>query len=310
MKDPYICYRCGYETNHKQHIKRHLYSLSKQCPGIKHNEPLTDEIKECILENRIYHPPPPPPIQTPEPTPTPQQIFNQNFNNYNQINAIITKMDPLEKLESIMTHKNTSSLMSLEDSIEQRYEYQITRLENRSFKDYFLEHHNLIDVIDHVTQSDSLDNLNIIHDTVCDKLKIYNGAKWDSLLFDQGACELIRCIQSAYLDVYETYLIERYISTPSLRIKDMLTTYYKFISSFDLEPSINDETEEELYDLYKSIESNIKMSEVKRVKKEVHDIIKNNNRKSVIDLNKAVMELMQVDEDFKNKVIQRMQFMI
>lgn len=304
MKDPYICYRCGYETNQKQHIKRHLYHLTKQCPGVKHNEPLTDEIKECILENRMYHPPPP------VPTPTPQQVFNQNFYNYNQINAIITKMDPLEKLESIMTHKNTSVRMGLEDSIEQRYEYQITRLENRSFKEYFLEYHNLIDVIDHVTQTDSLDKLNIIHDTSCDKLKIYNGARWDSLLFDQGACELIRCIQSAYLDVYETYLIERYMSTRSHKIKDMLTTYYKFISSFDLEPSIDQETQEELYDLYKSIESNIKMCEVKRVKKEVHDIIRNNNKKNVVDLNKAVMELMQIDDDFKNKVIQRMQFMI
>lgn len=300
MKELYVCYRCGYESNHKQHIRRHLYNRSKPCPGIKNNEPLTDVIKECILENRVYHPPP-------LPTQSPQQVFNQNFYNYNQINAIITKMDPMEKLESIMTYKNNISLMGLEDSIEQRYEYQIARLENQTFKDYFLEHHNLIDVIDQVTQSDSIDKLNVIHDTSCDKLKIYNGAKWDSLLFDQGACELIRCIQSAYLDVYEKYLIEKYISCPSQKIKDMLSAYYKFLASFDLEPSIQEDTQEQLYDLYKSIVSNIKMSEVKRVKKEVHEIIKNNNKKNVIDLNKAVMELMQVDEEFKNKVIQRMQ---
>ena len=30
------------------------------------------------------------------------------------------------------------------------------------------------------------------------------------------------------------------------------------------------------------------MSEVKRVKKEVHEIIRNNNKKNVVDLNRAV----------------------
>lgn len=54
IKDNYLCIRCGFNTKIKNDIRRHFYNLKKKCPAIKNNIELTDEIKEYILNNRIY----------------------------------------------------------------------------------------------------------------------------------------------------------------------------------------------------------------------------------------------------------------
>jgi hypothetical protein len=53
-KDNYLCIRCGFTTKIKNDIRRHFYNIKKICPAIKNNIELTDEIKEYILNNRIY----------------------------------------------------------------------------------------------------------------------------------------------------------------------------------------------------------------------------------------------------------------
>jgi hypothetical protein len=50
----YECPCCGYQTIHKNDMRRHLYNKMKQCPKLLHDIELTDEIKEYILQNRIY----------------------------------------------------------------------------------------------------------------------------------------------------------------------------------------------------------------------------------------------------------------
>lgn len=56
-KEPYCCIRCGYNTVQKNHIYKHLYLLKKTCPATKNLIELTDEIKQHILDNRIYKEP-------------------------------------------------------------------------------------------------------------------------------------------------------------------------------------------------------------------------------------------------------------
>jgi hypothetical protein len=53
-KKLYSCIRCAYSTNQKTHMYKHLYQLKKTCPGIKNVIELTDEIKQHIMDNRIY----------------------------------------------------------------------------------------------------------------------------------------------------------------------------------------------------------------------------------------------------------------
>jgi hypothetical protein len=53
----YTCFRCEYKTKEKYRMKDHLYKRIKPCPAkslLKDIE-LTDEIKDYILINRVYH---------------------------------------------------------------------------------------------------------------------------------------------------------------------------------------------------------------------------------------------------------------
>jgi len=53
-KDNYLCPRCHFSSNDKSAIRRHFYNLQKVCPATKNDIELTDEIKNYILNNRIY----------------------------------------------------------------------------------------------------------------------------------------------------------------------------------------------------------------------------------------------------------------
>jgi hypothetical protein len=55
----YTCIRCDYKTDEKRNMKRHLYEKNKPCQSKKNKIELTDEIKEEIMNNRIYHIPKP-----------------------------------------------------------------------------------------------------------------------------------------------------------------------------------------------------------------------------------------------------------
>lgn len=54
---PYQCPRCGYKSAKKWDMQRHLYGRDKECQGEVEDIELTDEIKESIIKNRIYHRP-------------------------------------------------------------------------------------------------------------------------------------------------------------------------------------------------------------------------------------------------------------
>jgi hypothetical protein len=53
-KTLYSCIRCNYSTERKSNMFYHLYKMKKPCPGTKNVIELTDEIKQHILDNRIY----------------------------------------------------------------------------------------------------------------------------------------------------------------------------------------------------------------------------------------------------------------
>jgi hypothetical protein len=50
----YTCVRCGMNTNNKQSMRTHLYKRKQICPFVENDIELTDEVKECILLNRVY----------------------------------------------------------------------------------------------------------------------------------------------------------------------------------------------------------------------------------------------------------------
>ena len=53
-KLPYCCPRCNYTTDRKASMRQHLYLLAKICPGTHSMLVLTDNIKQHIMDNRVY----------------------------------------------------------------------------------------------------------------------------------------------------------------------------------------------------------------------------------------------------------------
>jgi hypothetical protein len=54
---PWTCPSCGYETKRRGNMQLHFYNLKKQCPRISNDITLTEEIKQYVLINRVYHVP-------------------------------------------------------------------------------------------------------------------------------------------------------------------------------------------------------------------------------------------------------------
>ena len=310
-KDPYSCPRCGYTTKQKAYMRRHLYHNKKMCPGSKMEVILTDEIKQLILDNRVYHPP----NKT-------TNIINNQINNYNQINNFVSKMDPLEKITKYIEYNNIR-LINIDDLIEQTFESNVMKLESKIYKDFCLDQHSLLEVVDIITSCGSIEKLNILHDNTSNRLKIYNNGKWDSRVFEHGVMELMQKIQSFYLDYYELFLLKKaYCGNAFERqcIKERLFNYYKFLVCFELMPVVkniidgdvvgSESQESTLQDTYhpmfQDIQEKLPLSEANRLRKKIHDVIKTNNKTNMLDLNKNMMDQMKIDEAFQTIVLEKL----
>lgn len=320
MKIPYTCVRCGYTSDHKNAMKKHLYEKKKPCPSAKADVELTDDIKECILENRVYH------------LPKSDTVINQTINNYNTMNNFIASMDNIEKLTKLMCYKNVD-IMDFERSIEAKYETKAKRLEQNTYRDFQLDRNDLYDIVNDVCkicEGGNFNDMNIFYDTKFDELKLYESGTWENMLLEQGIKKLVSTIQGYYLDNYEIYLIRRMRSDDVSSMdknayKERLREYYKFINSFDLNPCIkgkNDheimyntddnryyedcdtfEIEDEFLPLFNSTSDKITKSEMKRIKSDVVEIIKRNSKKNIFDLNKNVIALFNMEEGFKELLL-------
>lgn len=308
-KHPYTCPRCEYSTSKKGDMFKHLHELKKVCPATKQDVQLTDTIKQYILDNRVYH----------MPKQTQQQVINQQINNYQVIINYINKKDVQDKIEQYLEHTD-DNLLEYVDTIENKYKHHADKLETRSKP--FRKHETLnldgfINVLHTCTSSSNVREMNIIYDKVLDRIQIYQG-EWECYLFDNGVKELIEKIQEIYLDYYEEYLLKQYVSGSMFDkqcIKEALKDYYEFLECFDVEPRIctsPDEWIQELLDgdigkLHRKVKDELKASKLKSVRKSVFNVIKTNCTASVIELNKKMMELIKVDDTFRDKIVAELQ---
>lgn len=323
-RDPYTCPRCGYTVSRKDCMKQHLFSLKKPCQAIKHDIELTDEIKTMVLTNRKYHIPK-----------DLQSIVNTTINNYNQINNFISNMDTIEKLTRYLEYKKID-ICDFEDRVDDAYHKNVRKLENDSYKMQFkLKLSDLFEIVDAVSKlCNGLEDFNIMYDEKLNKLKIFSFGEWRSLLLDSGVKEMIETIQKCYLDTYECYLIRKLhnvgidISVLDKTILlEHLSDYYKFLSCFDVTPYVDGKndyqilynTEDERYhtivtcndidnfslndkynSLYISIKNKNTTADTTRMRRDVKDIIKRNTKFNLLELNKKMVELFQMDEQFKS----------
>jgi hypothetical protein len=324
-REPYNCARCNYTTNHKGHMKFHLYDLKFQCPGSKNDIELTDEIKEIILKNRIYHIPIAEPITT----------INQIINNHNTINNFIANMDSVEKLTKYITFQDTT-LLEYHETIENKFAKRIKKLEDGTSNLLVMDKHNLLEVVDQVSSlaTETFENLNIIYDEKFNKLKLYESGCWTESLLMNGIRILLMQIQAVYFNVYECYLIRKIeysqlVPQHKAKIREQLSEYYKFLGCFCIDPYVMGRNDSEIkYNIddercdpcleftdqnrkipiyytkmYTEIRDKTLVSQLNRIKNDIIDIIKKNSKRNLDELNKKVFALFNMDEEFKQTIL-------
>jgi hypothetical protein len=332
--DPYMCPRCEYKTAHKPTMRKHLYNLKKPCPGIIEDITLTEEIKESILRNRIYHPPKP--VVEPKQVTNNHQTINQVINNYNTMNNFIAQMDPIDKLTRYMKYNN-AELLTLDFNIQEKYCDKRESIEfAKSYNSCIaLKQDDLLEIIDEVSKlvNGHLEELNVIYDNKTNKLKLYGleGLQdWEEVLVAKGINKIIELTKTYYLDTYECYLIRR-LQDPDesnfnkQKCREQLIVYYKFIGCFDIDPYVKDRldyeilydldddrydvdncnryVEEEFYPMYTNIRDKTSKRDINNTKRDVIEIVKRNTKRNVDELNKKVAELFQMDETFKTNIL-------
>ena len=323
LKPDYECPRCGYKSRQKKHMRQHLSTLTKDCPEVRQNITLTEDIKEHVLANRRYVPP------TPQ---NPLVNIVNNINTHNTIANYVNKIDVKENLTKYLDFKDLE-LQTFETKLEDKYAAKVRRLERNGYKRGFVleakDLMNLIDEISSIQRDDAtFEDMNVIFNNKYQKLQIYSDGIWDEYLVDNGLTRIIEIVKAYYLDTYEIYLIRR--------IKDGYTTtehlksYYKFIACFrtkpvikgladnkilynpndpayDQEPAFHDIAAHSLadrfYPMYQQINDDLRRVEIADMKRKVVEIIKRNSTRNIDEFNKKIVDLIRMDDGFKSSLL-------
>jgi hypothetical protein len=319
MSNNYICIRCGYKTNKKSNIKNH-FNRKTDCPAIDNDIELTDEIKEYICKNRIYK------IPKPEKEVNPTTIINNKIQYNNTMYNYVNKMDTIDKLTKLMEYKD-KEIIYLEDDMEKNFKTRVDNMTNNNFKyGYNIDESRLFDIIDEISKirRGDLTHMNIIYNEKLKELNLYKSGCWESLILERGLKEVVEILKEVFLDHYEKYLFKQiYVSEKNYlnkqKYKEDVERHYKFLCCFDLYPYIKDkddmeilgendgdfgkyEIEEKWMSIYTNIVDNIKRYDVNKMKKNISDILKNNTQHNLKDLNKNMIELLNIDIEFKNSL--------
>lgn len=320
-KDPYECCRCGYKTDDKHAMRKHLFSLVKPCPGSRNTIVLTDTIKNHILDNRVYN--------VPKPDKSDVNI-NQTINYNSTVNNYVAGLDALDKLNQYVQYKGIS-INDFEQSVEDTYYDIVKKLDTSVVTDFQLENDDFLKIIDQVSTkepSGSIEDFNVVYNPNTNKISIFNNGEWEALLLNQGVTKIITTVQSYYLDSYECYLIKKMNDRNTgafdqQRYKECLEKYYWFISCFDVNPFVKDKEDRDVFDyggelgsrkgydaveraynLYKRVVEKKDRVLSRRMYRDVVDVIKKNSSFNIKDINHKIVELVQLEEGFKKTLLE------
>lgn len=307
----FICPRCNYECKRKSHIEYH-FNRKKSCKNLN-NVDLTDEIKEVVIRDRVYHPP----KQKSDP-----QIINNYNNQYNAVmNILNTSLTPMQMIEAYMQYNNIN-VLSLEDYLDEKYCEQTEKFKNPKFL-LELKMDDFMEVVDEISSSSkNQEEMNIVYDSKTEKINIKDDDEWKSSLVNKGMQKIVEKLQESYLDYYETFLINK-IETNTVNLqqqqrdKELIDEYYKFLLTFDLPTYCLDKKDYHIIDSLKhgtsstkivekyceryfKVKSSIKHSNLRSIKKTVLDIIKRNTEVNMKVIKSRISDLFCNDATFKD----------
>ena len=195
---------------------------------------LTDEIKQIILQDHVYHKPK-------QPKKIIQNITNNNNNNILNYNVMST-MNPEQQIDTLMEHLK-KEMPGLSDTkyFARRRKYLLTHKDDkpndsRTIDDLFKE---ILDFLESFLEEDNIIyNCFIKHNL----LHIYNDDEWEKRTIPKGMTEFIKIMKIIIFDAYEVCLIRQMTNWKlSQQARDALREYYSFIHSFNVRPTFMEE---------------------------------------------------------------------
>lgn len=309
--ETYECPRCNYSTKIKRDMHKHLYLLKKECANIKNLE-LTEEIKLCVLKSKVYHK---------------LQSELGTIQNFNILNNYVNGLETLDKLPLFLSY-NSKSLMDINDKGEKLHQDAVRKLEeDRTKYPLLIESHKFLEMIDSLVgvNKNDIEEMNVIYDEELNKIKIFCDDEWECYMPDQGMKRLVQILRTNYLDKYECYLYKKIymdkaigpFSLNEVRLK--LADYYKFLYILDHHPYVYKEKSEYVLEnyrysnpdelcsygmsIYDEIKKNVGKTDINSFKKNILEIIKRNHKKNIKTLNENIFELINLDCEFKNKLL-------
>lgn len=304
------------------------FNTKKPCPKLKHDIDLTDAVKEYVLSNRVYV------VQSPVPSSAAQvTTLNQTINIFNQMNAVIISMDVEEKINALMTKLN-AALVPYEVKIGQlcgedgqNLQYGDALDESHHIKYSLKESEDYYELFDKLSRMEypNCADIAVLYDDKRKKLLIREGQSWKPYLVDRGIKVIVGWLQNDFLDYYECHLIKRIVRHPNpgrqKASEELLRLYYSFIDSFGLSPYVDaSKTDDEFFEdgcsssceigsrfhaLYIKEKLAMRDGDRERYFKSVKDIVVRNSQHNVLDLNKRLLNLVKLDDDFRQLIIDK-----
>lgn len=176
---------------------------------------------------------------------------------------------------------------SFEQEIQEEYSNLITKYDENlgslPLWRYGLDKNDLINIINNHTRKKN----NIVYDRNKNDLWIYND-EWKSYPLEIGVIQILKYIQSNFLDYYEEYLLDKrhadQYPREQQKARELLEDYYlNFVIPFDLMPYLMNyennkmkEYADRYYYIYASSKNRIKITYIIDLKNMVIRMIKNN----------------------------------
>jgi hypothetical protein len=312
VRTNYLCPACGYSTHKASNIKNHFYKLQKPCPKVENDIELTDEIKEYVIKNRVYHIP-----KKEQPPPS----ITQNINNINYYNNMVNNMMVKDKLDAYCGY-NGIEIIDFEEKIDNMFKHTAKKLDRDAQKHFELKHEQFIDAIEDISgvKNAEFEKFNLKYDLSFDKIDIYDSGDWISFNIDKGIGKIFGILQDNIWNSYEKYLIRKMKNKGDVYnrqiVKELLTEYFTFIKCFNVFPFMNDHDDSDVFgedyegDAYEYTEKCMNLyntialtqSQINKNKRIVIDILKRNTKCNVHELNTQVAGLIRMDEDFKKHI--------
>ena len=264
--------------------------------------------------------------------------INNQINNHNQIVNYIANMDVQDKLERVMEYTQEAT-REFEDRVEDMYKREDRNFKRDSFKGgvvTFNEQHflDMVSNVTDLTKASNLEEYSFFYDPRTERICFYVDSQWESNRKYNGLQFLIKTITLYQLESYEVYLIRKIYGPASnmhtqSKLDECLTLYYRFISVFDIEPYVYHKHDYEIMDSIESVASEsdnkdtveanrivdacrkryilardgVTPSVKKALQKEVFDIVRTNSNSNIRALNRRIMDIIKVDDEFKQRIM-------